>query len=193
MQTKQLSALRTHYKYALHKGIDSAPKLDPPMQITFERCISPTDRFRAITLSLNKTYEPGNQAPLQKSLLVLVQRLSAHYLGRGAKRPLLQSLFVLECPPRLLAASRGIAGDYHRHVHGLIEVPAGIAPDGFDGEIHATWKQSLFYAPGNNLLNEATDAIGWLKYISKRGSHDPMTNASTYNDILFESFRPRSL
>lgn len=182
--------MRSRVSQALFAGIDSSLKADQAWELTIQHCLKPVARLEAITLSIVASYDPVmDRLALGQALRVLTERLSWRYHRRASKKPLLQAAFVLESPERMLSASRVTAGNYHRHIHGLIEVPAAVQTNDFAEAVRSCWAKSRFYAPGNNHLVKVGDLDRWVRYICKRGSHNPLTDCSMFNDLLFESLR----
>ncbi len=182
--------MRSRISQAIHAGIDASGKADGTWKLTMKHCLSPKKRYLAITMSVAANYDPGlDRERLGYALRVLTERLTRRHHGRTSKAPLLQTAFVLETPERKYAVSRETSGSYHRHIHGVIEIPGDTPVDEFAQAVLAIFsvKKNRFYAPGNNLLVQVGELNGWIEYMCKRGSHNPLTGYSMYNDLLFES------
>lgn len=173
-----------------NRTTDTARDFDQAMATALELCLKPDIRYLSVTLSVPKSFNPNHDRQ------ALIESLEWHTerLSRKAKRrprdQWLQAVYVLESPERKRAVSREISGDYHRHIHGMLEVPEGVDFVEFTGQVARKWQDTAFYTPCNNTFNPAPDPKGWLGYINKLGSRDPKTNRSVPNELLFECFRP---
>lgn len=181
--------MKTYQKFQDNRA-DAARKLDAPMATTLAGCIRPDLRYLKVTLSVQKSFSPlADRRALAAALEAFTERLSRQ-AGRRPRQRWLQAVYVLESPERKTAAGREESGTYHRHIHGMIEVPHDTSPFKFILEAKKLWRHSKFYAPCNNEFDHAPQPANWFQYLSKEGSRDPQTNRSTFNELLFESFQP---
>lgn len=199
MQTStQTKALQAYYRFDRGSVVDSASDLDLPMQTVFKQCVTDHHRYAAISLTISANYKNADREYLKKSMLVLNDRISQKYLGcfardkknkAGSK---LQCLFVLESPMHKHNSVRQRVGDFHRHIHGFIEMPKNVSMNDFSKSVLSIWSKSQFSAE-QNVISEATEIAGWVDYCSKRGTLNIETNKLVNNYLLYENLRAPSL